>query len=94
MPGLVGGFGNYFLPVHMGAPDMANKNLLNKLKSKHTVSSIESNLGAYLAGLYEGDGHISIFNKDSKHNPRFNITFNLKDKPLADRLLLLINFYA
>jgi len=23
MPGLVGGFGNYILPIHCGSPDMA-----------------------------------------------------------------------
>jgi hypothetical protein len=27
-----------------------------------------------------------------KHNPRFCITFNLKDKPLAEKLLNLIGF--
>lgn len=54
------------------------------------------NLGSYLAGLYEGDGHISISTNDSHHKyiPRFNITFNLKDKPLADRLLYLIKKYS
>jgi heme/copper-type cytochrome/quinol oxidase subunit 1 len=29
MPGLVGGFGNYLLPVQIGAPDYNLKNLNN-----------------------------------------------------------------
>ena len=28
MPALVGGFGNYFLPIHLGAPDYL-QNLIN-----------------------------------------------------------------
>ncbi len=47
------------------------------------------NLNSYLAGLFEADGHIWIpsSNSTKKHNPRFCITFHLKDKALADKLL-------
>jgi len=35
MPGLVGGFGNYFLPIHCGAVDMAKDIKLNKFFCFH-----------------------------------------------------------
>jgi len=39
--------------------------------------------------LFEANGHIWIpsSNSTKKHNPRFCITFHLKDKALADKLL-------
>lgn len=46
----------------------------------------------YLAGLFEGDGHIWIQKSDEKkkQNPRFCITFGIKNEPLAKKLLELI----
>lgn len=41
-------------------------------------------LGHYLSGLIEGDGYISISKED---RVILGITFNLKDKPLAEKLL-------
>ncbi|OAX30659.1 homing endonuclease, partial [Rhizopogon vinicolor AM-OR11-026] len=41
-------------------------------------------LGHYLSGLIEGDGYISITKKDGVI---LGITFNFKDKPLAEKLL-------
>ena len=41
-------------------------------------------LGFYLAGLIEGDGYISITNEN---RVILGITFNLKDQPLAEKLL-------
>jgi hypothetical protein len=57
----------------VGAPDMAKEKIMNKYK-----------IGPYLAGLIEGDGYIT-----TKKKPYVGITFNLKDKPLAEKILIL-----
>ena len=46
-------------------------------------------MNSYLTGFFEANGHIWIpsSNSTKKHNPRFCITFHLKDKALADKLL-------
>lgn len=53
----------------------------NKNKS---CGAQEKYLSHYLAGLIEGDGYISITNEN---RILLGITFNLKDKPLAEYLL-------
>lgn len=44
-------------------------------------------LGFYIAGLFEGDGHIVMPAVYNKHNPRWHITFHIKNLPLAQKLL-------
>nr|BBE20912.1 intronic protein at intron 2 of cox1 gene [Tricholoma matsutake] len=75
---------------------MANKKgkILNKYSLIKKYSSTintniattikKDNLSFYLAGLIEGDGYISITNQN---RIILGITFNIKDKPLADKLL-------
>jgi LAGLIDADG endonuclease len=176
MPGLVGGFGNYILPIHCGSPDMANLNLgsiylkidkdidlsldlyakkssiakllplkititnkskkirmplvqnqkqsrfINKVclvsfcesfstaalqgsqgKTEAKIQDIiypmgdkykNKNFNSYLAGLFEGDGHIWLpnINWKKKHNPKFCITFALKNEPLAKKILEIIEY--
>jgi len=178
MPGLVGGFGNYILPIHCGSPDMANLNLgsiylkidkdidlslvldakkssiakLLPLKNKNKITNKSNKIrlplapnqkqsrfinkgclvslcdsfstqalqgsqgkteakiqdiinpmgykyknnkfNSYLAGLFEGDGHIWLPNIHwkKKHNPRFCITFALKNEPLAKKILEIIEY--
>lgn len=65
-----------------------------KIKMKIKINNNKNLLSSYLAGLFEGDGHIWLPNDNLKkrHNPRFCITFNLKDEPLAKRLLEIIGY--
>ena len=61
-------------------------NFPNKNLNKYTWRSLQY-LAHYLAGLIEGDGYISITNQN---RVILGITFNIKDRPLAEKLLSLL----
>jgi LAGLIDADG endonuclease len=86
---------NYILPIQCGAVDMAkeykilNLSLINKNKllfKNYSINIQVKNknliLSYYLAGLIEGDGYISINNKNKVI---LGITFNIKDLYLAEK---------
>lgn len=108
MPALIGGFGNFLLPLMVGGPDMAKNRQVLLFSSIFGVAPKSYNtssngprydyngpnkiFGSYLAGLFEGDGHIWIQKLigSKAHNPRFCITFSLKNEALAKKLLEII----
>ena len=64
------------------------------MKKYNNNNNNNNNFNSYLAGLFEGDGHIWMpkYNMKKKHNPRFCITFNMKNEPLAKKLLEIIGY--
>jgi len=100
MPGMVGGFGktkNELNKIFYIQSQIFTKSTLN-LEQKKTFKLIEkeselrSKLGAYLAGLIEANGSFAIHDKNSKakkYLPKILIVFNLNDKALAEKLILL-----
>ena len=89
---------NFLLPLLVGGPDMAKRSqnlkshssLLKYSTNKNINNNTNNNkhkeqiLGYYLAGLIEGDGNINLTNRDQAV---ISITFNSKDRPLAEKLL-------
>lgn len=83
------GFGNYMVPVLIGRPDKTSK-LNYSIKSE-----FKPYLGSYLAGLWEGDGHIWIPKNThapsgKKYSPHFSITFNSENFELRKHLQSLV----
>ena len=60
------------------------------IQARHYSSNSRYRItGSYLAGLIEGDGHIAVHDKNSKskvYRPKIIILFNIKDRPLAEKL--------
>ena len=85
-------FGNYTEMFKFFLNWMVKKNNITssyRQVRRNSNSSRNLGLGPYLAGLIEGDGHIAVHDKNSnskKYRPKIIITFNLADKPLAERL--------
>jgi LAGLIDADG endonuclease len=66
-----------------------NKLNLTYRQTRYNSSYSSDNMGSYLAGLIEGDGHIAVHDKNYKskvYRPKILIVFNINDKPLAKKL--------
>lgn len=82
------GFANYMAPVLIGAPDNFLKRFLSRL-------SQTSYFASWLAGLFEGDGHVWIPKmpyapSGKRYTPHVEITFCISDSPLANWLLSIL----
>jgi hypothetical protein len=79
------GAGRHSLCFSTVKPCNNGKAVQNLCSNKNTnTEDKEQYLSHYLVGLIEGDGYINI---TKKNKVILGITFNLKDKPLAEKLL-------
>lgn len=83
--------GNYLLPVQVGAPDY--KKIIRQFNNVNSsaYSAYTTQFGPYIAGLWEGDGHVWIpqFSHSPSgktYIPHFCITFCESDYPLVVKL--------
>jgi hypothetical protein len=70
-----------------------NTSTLRYINRLHISCYTTNNIGSYLAGLIEGDGHIAVHDKNYKskvYRPKILIVFNIHDKPLAVKLSALL----
>jgi hypothetical protein len=96
MPALIGGFGNWLLPIMIGSPDKKkNLNFFSIFFQDHSTNfatrRVSEEFSHYLAGLWEGDGHLWIPLKErapsgKKYHPHFAITFHEKELNLVKNL--------
>jgi hypothetical protein len=73
--------------------ESAEKLIINNNSYKGSACSATESIGPYLAGLFEGDGHIILSkairegSKVKNTSPYIAITFVNKDLPLINKLL-------
>lgn len=82
-------FSTQALQGSQGKTEAQIQDIINPMGDKYKNQKFNS----YLAGLFEADGHIWLPNINrKKHNPRFFITFALKNEPLAKKILEIIEY--
>ena len=99
MPAMIGGFGRNHISIRSTLQSITN-NFMSYIQTKYysTIlssqsysSTLDGQLGHYLAGLIEGDGTIIVPTKDKtpggkNTHPIIRIVFTLPDLPLAQKL--------